>query len=120
MASWAGGGGITWRTSRTAAAGLGLLLLLVVWTAAGLLWTITPDRTWLETNRGLAYALALALALALGAAAVTTLVVAVVAIVLVVRNDESASLVDVVGISTMYAALFAGSAWLFRRSDRLA
>jgi hypothetical protein len=60
------------------------------------------------------------MALALAAAAVTTLVVAVVAVVLVVRNDESASLVDVVGISGMYAALFAASAWLFRRSDRLA
>lgn len=60
------------------------------------------------------------MALALGAAAVTTLVVAAVAVALVVRADEPASLLDVVGISGMYAALFAASAWLFRRSDRLA
>ena len=60
------------------------------------------------------------MALALGAAAVLTLVAAVVAVVLVVRNDESASLVDVAGISAMYAAMFAASGWLFRRSDRLA
>lgn len=63
---------------------------------------------------------AVGLALVLAAAAVTTLVAAVVAIVLVVRADESASLLDVVGISGMYAALFAASGWLFWRSDRLA
>ena len=60
------------------------------------------------------------MALALSGAALTTLVVAVVAVVLVVRADESASLLDIVGISAMYAALFAASGWLFWRSDRMA
>lgn len=86
------------------------------------------ERDWMYlTAPGVALLLALGfrfrahgMALALGAAAVTTLLVAVVAVVLVVRNDEGASLVDVVGISGMYALLFAGSAWLYRRSDLLA
>lgn len=54
------------------------------------------------------------MALAMAAAALTTLVVAVVAVVLVLVTDESASILDIVGISGMYAAMFAFSAWLFR------
>ena len=60
------------------------------------------------------------MAAALAATAATTVVVALVAVLLVVRADESASLLDIVMVSGLYAALFAGSAWLFRRSDRLA
>lgn len=66
VVSWAAGG-IAWRTSRPAALGLGLLFALAAWSAISLLWSITPDRTWLEANRTLAYALAVALALAVGA-----------------------------------------------------
>jgi hypothetical protein len=54
--------------------------------------------------------------LALGAAAVATLVAGAVAVVLVATDHESASLVDVVMLTGMYAALFAGAAWLFRRA----
>jgi hypothetical protein len=61
-----------------------------------------------------------AMAAALTATAATTLAVALVACLLVVRNDESASLLDIVMVSGLYAALFATSAWLFHRSDRLA
>ena len=60
------------------------------------------------------------MAAAMAAAAVTTLVAGVVAVVLVVRADETASLLDIAGLSSMYALLFGASAWLFRRSDRLA
>lgn len=60
------------------------------------------------------------MAWALAAAAAATLVACLVAVVQVVRADEAASLVDAVGISTMYAGMFAASGWLFRRSDRLA
>ena len=60
------------------------------------------------------------MAAAMAAAAVTTLVAGAVAVVLVVRADETASLLDVAGLSSMYALLFGASAWLFRRSDRLA
>ena len=65
--SWAGGGGIRWRASRAATVGLALLVLLAAWSALSLLWSITPDRTWLEANRAIAYALVVALALAVGA-----------------------------------------------------
>ena len=54
--------------------------------------------------------------LALGAATVTTLVAGAVAVVLIATDGESASLVDVVMLTGMYAALFAGAAWLFRRA----
>ena len=60
------------------------------------------------------------MAAAMAAAAVTTLVAGAVAVVLVVRADETASLLDIAGLSSMYALQFGASAWLFRRSDRLA
>ena len=60
------------------------------------------------------------MAAAMAAAAVTTLVAGAVAVVLVVSADEPASLLDIAGLSSMYALLFGASAWLFRRSDRLA
>ena len=55
------------------------------------------------------------MAVALAAASVTTVVAGVVAVVLVATDREEASLVDVVGISGMYAVLFAFAAWLFTR-----
>ena len=60
------------------------------------------------------------MAATLAATAATTVAVAFVAVVLVVRNDESASLLDIAMVSGLYAAMFAASAWLFDRSDRLA
>ena len=56
------------------------------------------------------------MALALGAAAVTTVVAGVVAVVLVATDRESASLLDVVMLTAMYASMFAVAAWLFRRA----
>jgi hypothetical protein len=53
--------------------------------------------------------------LALGAAAATTLVAGVVAVVLVAADDTSGSVVDVLMLTLMYAALFATGAWLFSR-----
>ena len=53
--------------------------------------------------------------LALGGAALATVVAGAVAVGLVVTDRESASLLDVVGLTGMYAALFAGAAWLFSR-----
>jgi len=55
------------------------------------------------------------MAVALAAASLTTVAAGVVAVVLVATDRESASLVDVVGISGMYAVLFALAAWLFTR-----
>ncbi len=54
------------------------------------------------------------MSLALLATALTQAVVTVVA--LVVGVPEDASVLDIVGINTMYVALFCLSAWLFRRA----
>ena len=54
------------------------------------------------------------MALALVATAATQVLVTVVALVAGLPQD--ASIVDVLGINAMYAALFCLSAWLFRRA----
>jgi hypothetical protein len=56
------------------------------------------------------------MALALAATAVATMVVAVVAIADGAHRTDGASVLEIVGLSAMYAALFALSAWLFRRA----
>ena len=53
--------------------------------------------------------------LALGGAALATVVAGAVAVGLVLTDRENASLLDVVGLTGMYAALFAVAAWLFTR-----
>ena len=53
--------------------------------------------------------------LALGGAALATVVAGAVAVGLVLTDQENASLLDVVGLTGMYAALFAVAAWLFTR-----
>ena len=45
---------------------LGAFALLTVFTALSISWSLTPDESWLETNRMLAYLAALAGGLALG------------------------------------------------------
>ena len=54
------------------------------------------------------------MSLALLATAATQVLVTVVA--LVAGVPEEASIVDILGINAMYAALFCLSAWLFRRA----
>ncbi len=59
------------------------------------------------------------MAVALTATALTQVLVAAIAVVAVaagVDDFEGASIVDIVGINAMYAALFGLAAWLFRRS----
>ena len=56
------------------------------------------------------------MALALLATAVTQVLVAVVALVTVAPDTEGVSVLDVVGLTVMYAGLFGLSAWLFRRA----
>ena len=53
--------------------------------------------------------------LALGGAAVATVVAGAVAVGLVVTDREAASILDVIGLTGMYAALFTVAAWLFSR-----
>lgn len=62
--AWIGGGGIRLRAPALTWAGIALLLAFAVWSAITLAWSVTPDRTWLEVNRALAYVLVLVLAVA--------------------------------------------------------
>lgn len=52
---------------------------------------------------------------ALAAAAVTTVIAGVAALVLVALDQATGSVLDVVMLTAMYAALFAVAAWLFSR-----
>lgn len=52
---------------RSTLAGLALLAGFVLWSGVSVLWSFTPDGSWVEFNRYLAYALALSLAIAVGA-----------------------------------------------------
>ena len=62
-AAWLGTGRLTARPSPLAIAGIVLLLAYAGWSAISLAWSVAPDRTWAEVNRGLTYALVVAIAL---------------------------------------------------------
>ncbi len=49
--------------------GVGLLAGFTVWCGITLLWSVAPDRTWAEINRGVAYVLVVVLAIAAGSSA---------------------------------------------------
>ncbi len=66
-AAWLWTGALRLAAPRFAIAGLALLTAFAVWSGITLAWSVAPDQTWLELNRGLGYALALALAIAVGA-----------------------------------------------------
>jgi hypothetical protein len=59
--------GLRLRLPRAAGGALALLVAFALWSAVTLAWSVSPEQTWLEFNRVVAYALITALALALGA-----------------------------------------------------
>jgi O-antigen ligase len=65
-AAWLGTGRLRPAASPLAIAGLLALVLFAIWTGVSLAWSVTPDRTWQEANRVLAYALVVGLALVAG------------------------------------------------------
>src|SRR3954449_8755381 len=65
-AAWASGA-LRLRAAPWGWAGLALLVAFVVWTAAGIAWSVAPDRAWAELNRALAYAVTVVLGIAIGA-----------------------------------------------------
>ncbi len=65
-AAWLWSGALTLRASRMAVAGIVLLAGFVVWCGITVLWSVAPNQTWIEFNRGLTYLLALGLAAILG------------------------------------------------------
>lgn len=56
-----------------ARAGVALLLAFAVWSGLSLLWSVAPDRTWMEINRALEYALIAGLGLVAGTSVVRCL-----------------------------------------------
>ena len=61
-----GNGRLALRTSVAGWTGVALLALFAAWTGVTLLWSVAPDRTWIELNRGIAYALMVVLGIAVG------------------------------------------------------
>src|SRR4051794_40300861 len=51
-----GAGRLVPRTSRAGWLGLALLAAFAAWCGLSLAWSVTPDLTWQETNRAIAYA----------------------------------------------------------------
>lgn len=56
------------------------------------------------------------MALVLVAMAATMVIVTLIALMVGIPQDENASVVDLLGITAMFAALFGASAWLFSRA----
>ena len=56
------------------------------------------------------------MAVALAATAVAQVVVGLVAILRGLHDSPGASVIEILGLTGMYAVLFAASAWLFRRA----
>ena len=56
------------------------------------------------------------MAVALGSTAVATVMAGAVAVVTEVASDGDASVLDLVGLTAMFAVAFALSGWLFRRA----
>src|SRR6185503_9133114 len=61
-----GAGRLAPRTSRAGWLGLALLAGFAAWCGLSLAWSLTPDLSWQETNRAIAYALVVAVALVAG------------------------------------------------------
>ena len=68
-ASWLTGGVLRPAASRTAWWSVVLFAAFAAWSGLSLLWSVAPDLSWAELNRGGAYTLAIAIALFAGATA---------------------------------------------------
>lgn len=71
LAAVAGGAWLWTGTLRVSAraltlGGAGLLVAFAAWSGVTVLWSVSPDQTWIELNRALTYSIALGLAIALG------------------------------------------------------
>ncbi len=66
-AVWLYGRGLALAASPLAWTGAGLLAAFALWSGLSIAWSVAPDRSWAELNRGLAYALAAVLGIGAGA-----------------------------------------------------
>lgn len=123
---------IRMRRPRTARAWYRLAVAVAVATVLFLVWAIgalgiigdggRPDRMYagvlavLVVGTIVARLRAGGMALALLATALAQVLVGVVAIAAGLHQTEGASVIEILGLTTMYAAMFGLSAWLFQRS----
>jgi O-Antigen ligase len=63
---WLWLGTIRLRMARIALAGVALLAALAIWSGLSVIWSVTPDQSWLELNRVLTYTLVVCLGAAIG------------------------------------------------------
>jgi len=115
------------RTAYRLGLALALLTALFLFLAIGALGIIgeggEPDRLFLAVFVTLAVGAAVArlrargMALALLATSVVTVLVAVVALATGQQDTPGASVVEILGLTAMYAGLFALSGWLFWRAS---
>lgn len=116
----------TARTYYRLAIGIALATVLFLIWAIGALGIIgeggRPDRMYVAVLAVAAIGTVLArlrprgMALTLLATAVAQMLVAVIALVAGLQHTEGASVIEILGLNGMYAALFGLSAWLFRRA----
>jgi hypothetical protein len=116
----------TRRTSYRLAIGVAVATVLFLVWAIGALGIIgaggRPDRMYLGVLAVLAIGTVVArlrprgMALALAATAAATALVAGIALVAGYQHTEGASVLEILGLNGMYAALFGLSAWLFHRA----
>jgi hypothetical protein len=66
-ASWLWSGTLRISAPALAVTGAGMLAAFVVWSGVTVLWSVAPDRTWIEFNRALTYVIVLGLAIGVGA-----------------------------------------------------
>jgi hypothetical protein len=116
----------TARTYYRLAVGIALATVLFLIWAIGALGIIgeggPPDRMYVGVLAVAAIGTVLArlrprgMSLTLIATAAAQMLVAVIALVAGLQHTEGASVVEILGLNGMYAALFGLSAWLFRRA----
>lgn len=115
----------TYRSAWAVAAGTGLFLIAGIG-ALGIVG-VEGDRTDLLYLGALAVGIVGAavarlrprgMAWAMSASAAATMLAGLVALALGKHETEYSSVPEIIGLTVMYAALFATSAWLFRRCDR--
>ena len=65
--AWLWTGTLRLAAPRVALAGTALLAAFACWSGITVLWSVSPDQTWIELNRAITYVIVLCLAIALGA-----------------------------------------------------